>query len=124
VCFSKGLGAPVGSALCGSRDFIKRARRFKQQYGGGANSYGYATGASGQAGFAVIGRVSRGSRSRQDARRGHSRLSRPGGDVAAVETNILRLKSLASPRASSPTARPPKGCACCRADSTASRFRT
>src|SRR5207249_1321542 len=29
VCFSKGLGAPVGSALCGPRDFITRARRVR-----------------------------------------------------------------------------------------------
>lgn len=35
VCFSKGLGAPVGSALVGTRDFIHRARRFKQLFGGG-----------------------------------------------------------------------------------------
>ncbi|MBW1643690.1 MAG: threonine aldolase family protein, partial [Deltaproteobacteria bacterium] len=34
VCFSKGLGAPVGSALCGSVEFIKRARRFMKQFGG------------------------------------------------------------------------------------------
>src|SRR5260221_1212647 len=40
VCFSKGLGAPVGSALCGSREFIRRARRFKQQYGGGFRQAG------------------------------------------------------------------------------------
>ena len=35
VCFSKGLGAPVGSALAGSRSFTARARRFKQLFGGG-----------------------------------------------------------------------------------------
>ncbi|MDH3270036.1 MAG: aminotransferase class I/II-fold pyridoxal phosphate-dependent enzyme [Gemmatimonadota bacterium] len=35
VCFSKGLGAPVGSALAGSTEIVERARRFKQQYGGG-----------------------------------------------------------------------------------------
>lgn len=34
VCFSKGLGAPVGSALCGPVEFIKRARRFMKQFGG------------------------------------------------------------------------------------------
>ncbi|MBW1769154.1 MAG: aminotransferase class I/II-fold pyridoxal phosphate-dependent enzyme [Deltaproteobacteria bacterium] len=34
VCFSKGLGAPVGSALTGSAEFIKRARRFMKQFGG------------------------------------------------------------------------------------------
>lgn len=34
VCFSKGLGAPVGSALAGTAEFIKRARRFMKQFGG------------------------------------------------------------------------------------------
>lgn len=34
VCFSKGLGAPAGSALCGSAEFIQRARRFMKQFGG------------------------------------------------------------------------------------------
>lgn len=34
VCFSKGLGAPVGSALCGSREFISRARRVRKMAGG------------------------------------------------------------------------------------------
>ena len=40
VCFSKGLGAPVGSALCGSTDFIERARRFRSQFGGGMRQSG------------------------------------------------------------------------------------
>ena len=40
VCFSKGLGAPVGSGLAGSRELIGRARRFKQQLGGGMRQAG------------------------------------------------------------------------------------
>ncbi|MEN8113224.1 MAG: GntG family PLP-dependent aldolase [Actinomycetota bacterium] len=40
VCFSKGLGAPVGSALAGRRDLIDRARRFKKMYGGGFRQAG------------------------------------------------------------------------------------
>ena len=40
VCFSKALGAPVGSALAGSRTFVARARRFKQQFGGGFRQAG------------------------------------------------------------------------------------
>jgi threonine aldolase len=40
VCFSKGLGAPVGSALSGSHALITRARRFKQMYGGGFRQAG------------------------------------------------------------------------------------
>jgi threonine aldolase len=40
VCFSKGLGAPVGSALCGSRDFIARARRVRKMAGGAMRQAG------------------------------------------------------------------------------------
>ncbi|HSH75800.1 MAG TPA: GntG family PLP-dependent aldolase [Longimicrobiales bacterium] len=40
VCFSKGLGAPVGSALVGSAKSVERARRFKQQLGGGFRQAG------------------------------------------------------------------------------------
>ncbi len=40
VCFSKGLGAPVGSAVVGSRKLIAKARRFKQQLGGGFRQAG------------------------------------------------------------------------------------
>lgn len=34
VCFSKGLGAPVGSALCGSRAYIEEARFYRKMFGG------------------------------------------------------------------------------------------
>ena len=40
VCFSKGLGAPVGSALCGSRELIERARRVRKMLGGGMRQAG------------------------------------------------------------------------------------
>lgn len=40
VCFSKGLGAPVGSALAGSREFIQRARRARKLFGGGMRQVG------------------------------------------------------------------------------------
>jgi threonine aldolase len=40
VCFSKGLGAPVGSALVGSSEFIQRARRVRKLYGGGMRQAG------------------------------------------------------------------------------------
>ncbi len=40
VCFSKGLGAPVGSALAGGDQFIKRARRFRKMFGGGMRQAG------------------------------------------------------------------------------------
>jgi len=40
VCFSKGLGAPVGSALCGSAKTIAAARRFRKMLGGGMRQAG------------------------------------------------------------------------------------
>ena len=40
VCFSKGLGAPGGSALCGSRELIARARRWRKMVGGGMRQAG------------------------------------------------------------------------------------
>ena len=40
VCFSKGLGAPVGSALCGSKEFIARAHRVRKMAGGGMRQAG------------------------------------------------------------------------------------
>ncbi len=40
VCFSKGLGTPVGSALCGSRDFLARAHRVRKMAGGGMRQAG------------------------------------------------------------------------------------
>jgi len=40
VCFSKGLGAPVGSALAGSAEMIDRARRIRKMFGGGMRQSG------------------------------------------------------------------------------------
>ena len=92
VCFSKGLGAPVGSALCGTRDFIQRARRFKQQFGGGFR----------QAGIIAAGALYalRHHRARLAEDHEHAQLLArgiagcPGIDIdpASVETNIVRFR--------------------------------
>ncbi len=41
VCLSKGLGAPVGSVLLGSKEFIVKARRVRKVFGGGMRQAGY-----------------------------------------------------------------------------------
>ena len=41
VCLSKGLGAPVGSVLLGSKEFIRLARRYRKVFGGGMRQAGY-----------------------------------------------------------------------------------
>ncbi|MDR6853705.1 low-specificity L-threonine aldolase [Variovorax guangxiensis] len=49
VCFSKGLGAPVGSALCGSRELIARAHRIRKMAGGGMRQAGVLAAAASHA---------------------------------------------------------------------------
>jgi threonine aldolase len=46
VCFSKGLGAPVGSALCGSKELIARAHRIRKMAGGGMRQSGFLAAAA------------------------------------------------------------------------------
>lgn len=46
LCFSKGLGAPVGSCLVGKADVIHRAKRFKKLFGGGMRQIGSLAGAA------------------------------------------------------------------------------
>jgi len=46
LCFSKGLGAPVGSVVAGSRDFIAKAYRYRKMYGGGMRQAGYLAAAA------------------------------------------------------------------------------
>lgn len=49
ICFSKGLGAPVGSALAGSRDFIETAHRKRKCLGGGMRQAGILASAAAHA---------------------------------------------------------------------------
>ncbi len=46
VCFSKGLGAPVGSALCGSKELIAKAHRIRKMAGGGMRQAGFLAAAA------------------------------------------------------------------------------
>jgi threonine aldolase len=46
ICFSKGLGAPVGSVLLGSRVFIEQAKRVRKVMGGGMRQSGYLAAAA------------------------------------------------------------------------------
>jgi threonine aldolase len=91
VCFSKALGAPVGSALAGPRDFIDRARRFKQQIGGGFRQAGIiAAGAL----YALRNHRARLQEDHEHAlmlARGIASLPGIALDVASVETNIVRF---------------------------------
>lgn len=65
-CFSKGLGTPVGSVLCGSREFIARARRFRKLLGGGMRQAGVLAAA---ALYALDHHIDRLVRDHENARR-------------------------------------------------------
>jgi threonine aldolase len=89
VCFSKGLGAPMGSALVGRQDLIDRARRFKQMFGGGFRQAGMmAAGAL----YAVQNHRARLAEDHATAARLAQGLAElPGIDIdpAEVDTNIV-----------------------------------
>ncbi len=89
VCFSKGLGAPVGSALAGTREAITRARRFRKMLGGGMRQAGIlAAGAL----FALDQQRARLSLD-HDAARELARILRgqAGLRVVPPETNIVAI---------------------------------
>jgi threonine aldolase len=97
VCFSKGLGAPVGSALAGPKGLIERARRFRKMFGGGMRQAGIiAAGAL----FALRHHRARLGEDHANAKALAAGLAAlPGleADPSAIETNIVRFRALAMP---------------------------
>ena len=97
VCFSKGLGAPVGSALCGSRELIAKARRIRKMAGGAMRQAGMLAAA---ASYALDHHVERLAEDHALARRLAEGLSGIEGlQVEAPQTNIVFVDVVA-PRAS------------------------
>lgn len=87
VCFSKGLGAPVGSALCGSRTFIARAHRWRKMAGGGMRQAGILAAA---AQYALEHHVDRLADDHANARRLAAGLEGlPGAAVESPQSNIV-----------------------------------
>ncbi len=89
VCFSKGLGAPIGSALAGTREFVARARRIRKLFGGGMRQAGIA--AAGAL-FALENHVDRLAEDHRNARmiaRAIADTPGLGLDPPEVETNLI-----------------------------------
>lgn len=100
VCFSKGLGAPVGSALCGSPEFIARARRIRKMAGGAMRQAG---GLAAAASYALDHHVDRLQQDHALARRLADALSGLQDlQVEAPQTNILFVDLVGSARDRSP----------------------
>jgi len=89
ICFSKGLGAPIGSAIAGTREVIHRARRARKVFGGGMRQAGIIAAA---ALYALDHNIERLAEDHANARRLAEGLAATPGitlDPAAVETNIV-----------------------------------
>lgn len=92
VCFSKGMGAPVGSMLVGNRDFIKRAHRYRKIYGGGMRQVGILAAA---ALYAVENNIARLAEDHRNARKLAEAVAKLPGlsvDLETVQTNIIIMK--------------------------------
>src|SRR6188768_2858208 len=87
VCFSKGLGAPVGSALCGSREFIARARRIRKMAGGAMRQSGMLAAAASHALDHHVERLTQDHALAKRLAEGLAGLE--GVQVEAPHTNIL-----------------------------------
>jgi threonine aldolase len=91
VCFSKGLGAPVGSVLAGPRALITAARRFRKRWGGGLRQVGMLAAA---ALYALDHHLARLADDHESARALGERAARIAGahvDLAGVQTNIVNI---------------------------------
>jgi threonine aldolase len=86
-CLSKGLCAPVGSMVCGSADFIAKARRARKVVGGGMRQAGIIAAAGIVALEQMTDRVVEDHRRAKQLAEGLAKIR--GIDVAPVSTNIL-----------------------------------
>jgi threonine aldolase len=88
ICLSKGLGAPVGSVLIGTKELIKKARRIRKVFGGGMRQAGFIAAAGI---FALENNVARLAEDHQHAQMIAAALAGKDfvGAILPVETNII-----------------------------------
>ncbi|MBN1092375.1 low specificity L-threonine aldolase [Blastococcus sp. TML/M2B] len=91
VCFSKGLGAPVGSVLVGSAERIATARLWRKRLGGGMRQVGVLAAACLYALEHHLPRLG------EDHARAQALATRLGVDPASVETNMVVLDDVNAP---------------------------
>ncbi|MGH8070319.1 MAG: low-specificity L-threonine aldolase [Candidatus Entotheonellia bacterium] len=89
LCLSKGLGAPVGSLVMGSKEFVTRAHRFRKQFGGGMRQAGILAAAGIYALEHNVERLAEDHLNAKRLARGIAEIDGLDIDVNAVETNIL-----------------------------------
>src|SRR3989475_4872120 len=88
-CVSKGLAAPVGSVICGSAEFIARARRVRKMLGGGMRQAGVIAAAGIVALERMVDRLAEDHANARTLAEGLGRLPGLSVDLASVQTNIV-----------------------------------
>jgi threonine aldolase len=88
-CLSKGLGAPVGSLICGTREVVARARRIRKMLGGGMRQAGIIAAAGLVALERMIDRLAEDHANARALAEGLAKMPGLGLDLATVQTNIV-----------------------------------
>ena len=91
-CVSKGLSAPVGSVICGSAEFIERARRWRKLLGGGMRQVGVLAAAGIVALERMVERLAEDHANARHLGEGLAKLPGLRVDLASVQTNIVILR--------------------------------
>jgi threonine aldolase len=92
-CISKGLGAPVGSILCGPADVIERARRWRKAVGGGWREAGMLAAAGLWALDHMVDRIAEDHVNARTLAEGLAELPGVRIDLSRVQTNIIRFQT-------------------------------
>jgi threonine aldolase len=88
-CLSKGLAAPVGSVLCGSRDYIERARKYRKMLGGGMREAGVIAAAGILALTTMVDRLAEDHANAKRLAEGLAEVPGIAVDPAKVRTNLV-----------------------------------
>ncbi|KTD28003.1 MULTISPECIES: low-specificity L-threonine aldolase [Legionella] len=92
ICLSKGLGAPIGSVLCGSEELIKKARRWRKVLGGGMRQAGILAAAGIYALQHHVERLREDHENADFFARALAECDEIEVDLAALQTNIFFIQ--------------------------------
>jgi threonine aldolase len=90
-CFSKGLGAPIGSMVCAGRELIAEARRLRKRLGGGMRQVGVIAAAARVALETGVDRLAEDHANARTLALGLAELAPEAVDLESVETNMVYL---------------------------------
>ncbi|MBI4548464.1 MAG: low-specificity L-threonine aldolase [Ignavibacteriae bacterium] len=93
VCFSKGLGAPIGSIIIGDEGFIDKARKYRKLFGGGMRQAGILAAAALYALDHNVERLSEDHQKAQHFAHELATLKQLRIDVATVQTNMIIIET-------------------------------